>query len=48
MPTVNSITVIDCEHDAANRNKSYRKGQRNDKEAYIYVPRFIGIKNVYQ
>ena len=39
MPTVNYLSVIDCEHDAAKSNeKSYRKGRRNGKKlmkAYV-------------
>ena len=31
MPTVNYLRVIDCEHDAANKNESYRKDHRNSK-----------------
>ena len=29
MPTVNYLRVADCEHDAANRNESYREDHRN-------------------
>ena len=32
MPTVNYFRVVKCEHDAANRNESYRKGHRTAKE----------------
>ena len=40
MPSVNYLRVIDCELDAANRNESDKKEQRNGKrkliQAYLY------------
>ena len=38
MTTVNYLRVIDCEHDAANRNERYRKNHQNRKEAYEGLP----------
>ena len=40
MPTVNYLTVIDCEHGAENRNKSYRRAHRNEEEAHKGLPIF--------
>ena len=41
MPTVNYLRAIGCEHDAANRNESYRKDHRNGKikgmKVYLYT-----------
>ena len=38
---INSLQDIDCEHDAAIRNESYRKIHRNGKrklmKAYLYT-----------
>ena len=31
MPTVNYFRVIDCEHNAANRKKTYKKDHQNVK-----------------
>ena len=35
MPTVNYLLVIDCEHDAANRNDKYRKDYQNGKRKFM-------------
>ena len=41
MPAANYLRFIGCEHDAANRNESYRKDHRNGKTklmmAYLYT-----------
>ena len=44
MPTVKYLRATDCEHDAAKRQDSYRKDNRNGKrklmKAYIYTNQF--------
>ena len=37
MPTANYLLVIGCKHDAANRNDSYRKDHRSDKQKLMNV-----------
>ena len=38
IPTVNYLRVIDCEHDAEDRNERYRKDHQNGKEADEGLP----------
>ena len=39
--TVNSLRVIDCEHDLANTNESYRKCRRTWQEETENSPTYI-------
>ena len=44
MPAVNYLRVVDCKHDAANWNESYRISHRNKDEAYEGLPIYQSIK----
>ena len=35
MPTVNYLQIIDCEHDAAYKNESYREAHRNGRTMFM-------------
>ena len=39
--TVKDLRIIDCEHDAAKRNESYRKEQ---EETHVGLPIYQSIK----
>ena len=43
MPTLNYLRIIDCEHDAVNRNESYRKPSKWHEEVYEGLPIYQSI-----
>ena len=48
MPTVNYLQVIDYEHDAANRNKNYRRLPKWQNEAHGGLPIYQSIEITLQ